>query len=158
MKNKSSSLIPGSDSIKKDPTSCIPDCACETVSHDMNCPCKGNNLDKMLQPSILLCLAREDLHGFLLIQKLAMTPLFHGEVPDKAGVYRYLKKMEESGMLQSHWEMDTEGNKPRKIFSITERGRECLITWYVALQEYSANIEELTANIGLSLGLSNHIQ
>ena len=122
---------------------------------EMTCPCKGSNLDKMLQPAILLCLFKEDLHGFLLIRKLSANPMFRGDEPDKAGVYRYLKKMEESGLLRSCWEMDEESGKPRRIFSITDRGRECLITWYVALKDYSAGLENLTNGIGKILGLSD---
>lgn len=32
---------------------------------DMDCPCQGKNLDKLLQPLILCILARgQDMHGF----------------------------------------------------------------------------------------------
>ncbi len=59
---------------------------------EMDCPCKGKYLDKMLQPGILSALKDEKMHGFSLIQKLADNPMFGGTQPDKAGVYRYLKK------------------------------------------------------------------
>ena len=120
---------------------------------EMTCPCKGNNLDKMLQPAILSCLYRKDLHGFALIRELAKNPMFSGSEPDKAGVYRYLKKMEESGTLTSAWEMSGEGGKPRRIFSITDRGRECLVTWYAALKQCSSDLNALTDDISGTIGI-----
>ena len=120
---------------------------------EMTCPCKGSNLDKMLQPAILSCLYKKDLHGFVLIRELAKNPMFKGIEPDKAGVYRYLKKMEESGTLESRWEMSGDGGKPRRIFSITERGRECLATWFVALKQYSADLDSLINDIGEAVGI-----
>ena len=120
---------------------------------EMSCPCKGSNLDKMLQPAILSCLYDKDLHGFLLIRELAENPMFDGMEPDKAGVYRYLKRMEESGTLTSHWEMTGDGGKPRRVFSITDRGRECMVTWFVALKQYAGNLDQLIERIGKVTGI-----
>lgn len=120
---------------------------------DDSCACMGKNLDKMLQPAILSCLYKQDLHGFLLIRELANHSMFGGSEPDKAGVYRYLKKMEQSGTLTSKWEMDGDGGKPRRVFSITDRGRECLATWYVVLKQYSSNLNDLIDDIGDAVGI-----
>ncbi|MCI6820381.1 MAG: hypothetical protein MR884_02775 [Clostridiales bacterium] len=46
-----------------------------------DCACRGKNLDKMLQPSILMVLYRERLHGFALIQKLGESPMLRGCEP-----------------------------------------------------------------------------
>lgn len=117
------------------------------------CACMGNNLDKMLQPAILACLYKQDLHGFLLIRELSKNPMFRGSEPDKAGVYRYLKKMEASGTLKSEWEMTGDGGRPRRVFSITDRGRECLATWYVVLKQYSSDLNGLIDGIGEAVGI-----
>lgn len=114
---------------------------------EMDCPCKGKNLDKLLQPAILEALYDKDLHGFLLIQELSGNPMFGGTLPDRAGVYRYLKKMESSGLLTSDWEMETETNKPRRIYSITDHGKECLSNWSKALKNYMSSVEELVEGI-----------
>lgn len=114
---------------------------------EMDCACKGRNLDKMLQPAILMILYKENLHGFLLIQKLGETPMFQGEEPDRSGVYRYLKKMESSGLLASQWEMNEDGAKPRRIFSITEKGKHCLVNWMVVLRQYAKSVTELASQI-----------
>lgn len=103
---------------------------------EMDCPCKGKYLDKMLQPGILNALKDEKMHGFSLIQKLADNPMFGGTQPDKAGVYRYLKKMEAAGLLQYEWELEDDGSNPRRVYAITEHGRQCLDNWAEALGLY----------------------
>ena len=37
---------------------------------EMDCPCKGKNLDKLLQPSVLEILYRGPLHGFAVVTAL----------------------------------------------------------------------------------------
>lgn len=118
---------------------------------EMDCPCKGKNLDKLMQPAILEILYGQDLHGFMLIQKLGESPMFGGITPDRAGVYRYLKKMETSGLLASDWEMDGEGGKPRRIYSITEKGRQCLANWSEALKQYLYSVSSLIGEIDTAL-------
>ena len=115
---------------------------------EMDCACKGRNLDKMIQPAILMLLFKEDLHGFAIVQKLADTVMFGGSQPDKAGVYRYLKKMEEAGLLVSEWKLEDAGDKPKKMYSITKHGRQCLANWQVALNDYASNLQKLSKEIG----------
>ena len=112
-----------------------------------DCACRGKNLDKMLQPSILMVLYRERLHGFALIQKLGESPMLRGCEPDKAGVYRYLKKMESAGLLVSDWETDSENGKPRRVFEITDGGRSCLISWMAILKQYASDVSDLADDI-----------
>ena len=119
---------------------------------EMDCPCKGRYLDKMLQPSILTALYQEDLHGFTLIRRLGEGPMFDGAEPDKAGVYRYLKKMEQAGLLRSGWQLDGEGERPRKIYSITDKGRDCLANWSLALKQYAGSIGALVEEMDGSMG------
>ena len=114
---------------------------------EMDCPCKGKNLDKLLQPAILTALYHKNLHGFLLIQELSENSMFGGNYPDRAGVYRYLKKMESSGLLTSDWEMETDTNKPRRVYAITDHGRECLLNWSQALKNYMTSVQELVGEI-----------
>ncbi len=95
---------------------------------EMDCPCKGKYLDKMLQPAILTLLYHESLHGFVLIQKLGENPMFGGSMPDKTGVYRYLKKMEESQLLESDWELDQDGEGLAEFIPSLRRGSIALPT------------------------------
>ena len=60
---------------------------------DMDCPCQGKNLDKLLQPLILCILAEGgDMHGFAILKEIGKVPRFSDKIPDATGVYRYLKK------------------------------------------------------------------
>ncbi len=114
---------------------------------EMDCPCKGKNLDKMLQPGILISLFHEDKYGYSIIRDLEDNPMFDGTSPDKTGVYRYLKRMEASGYLVSRWEFEEDNNTPRKIYSITEKGRACLSNWKATLLEYASSVADLVEEI-----------
>ena len=117
------------------------------MDFEMDCPCRGKNLDKLLQPAILAILYKEDLHGFVLIQRLGENSMFDGTEPDRAGVYRYLKKMESSGLLSSDWELDGEGAKPRRIYYITMEGKHCLENWSAVLKNYRDSVGMLVQEI-----------
>jgi len=110
------------------------------------CACRGDYLEKFMQPAILKILFREPHHGFYILNKLSETSVFEGTSPDPTGMYRTLKKMEETGLLKSEW--DTENSsQPRRIYSITDEGRECLKAWVATLESYSRKISELSKEI-----------
>ena len=121
---------------------------------EMDCPCQGKNLDKLLQP-LILCILLEggDMHGFAILKEIGRVPRFEDKIPDAAGVYRYLKKMESSGLLTSKWELDQEDDseKPKRVFSITSQGKGCLANWAMALTDYQKYIGELIEKINKSI-------
>lgn len=113
---------------------------------DMDCPCQGKNLDKLLQPLILCILLQGgDMHGFAILKEIGKIPRFAGKAPDATGVYRYLKKMETSGLLTSKWELEDldDAGKPKRVFSITPEGKGCLANWAQALSDYENYIHQL---------------
>lgn len=110
------------------------------MSNLKECPCKGGNLDKMIQPAILAALAEEELHGYKIIQKVSETALLNGNKPDPTGVYRYLKTMEGNGLIKSSWDTNNSG-PAKRIFKITEDGYKCLCTWILTLEHYKDAIE-----------------
>ncbi|MEW6349487.1 MAG: helix-turn-helix transcriptional regulator [Thermodesulfobacteriota bacterium] len=113
-------------------------------------PCCGRNLDRLIQPAVLLQLARDALHGYALIQALEESPMFAGSRPDPAGVYRYLKAMELRGLVSSEW--DTAKSGPAKrIYRITKDGLACLDRWMDSLRAHRDSIQALLAEAdGLS--------
>ncbi|AFA49403.1 PadR family transcriptional regulator [Acetobacterium woodii] len=114
---------------------------CETqIKEQVKCSCKGYNLDKLLQPNILILLCRTKLHGYLIIQALEKKKLFHGENPDPAGIYRTLKILEEKSLIQSEWDVQETG-APRRVYSITPAGKECLGSWIDTLESYQRSID-----------------
>ena len=106
------------------------------------CACAGNNLDKLVQPTILLFLAEQDLHGYALIQKLMDSPMFKGEKPDPTGIYRFLRSMEDRQLVVSTWDLTASG-PAKKVYTITANGMECLQRWTSTLRDYLASIETL---------------
>lgn len=114
------------------------------------CACMGSFLDRFIQPSILLTLNREKMHGFSVYKKLIESDVIDYKGIDPTGLYRTLKKMEENGLLNSEWETDDTA-KPVKVYSITEEGRHCLKNWQTTLSLYKKDIESLENAVAESL-------
>lgn len=112
------------------------------IEKQVKCSCKGYNLDKLLQPNILILLAKQDLHGYLIIQQLEDKNLFQGEKADNTGVYRTLKLMEDKELVKSRWDLEGSGTA-KKVYSITEEGSNCLHHWIDTLQIYRNTVDQI---------------
>ena len=106
------------------------------------CPCHGTTLDKLIHPAILTILAMKPLHGYELAKKISKIPNYFDKAPDVSGVYRTLKSLESLGMVTSDWSVSEEG-RPKRLFTITDEGRQCLETWNTTLQNYHKAIGSL---------------
>jgi PadR family transcriptional regulator PadR len=106
------------------------------------CSCKGYNLDKLLQPSILIILAQQNMHGYMIIQELERRNVFEEEKADNTGVYRTLKILEDRGMVRFEWVMD-EAGPAKKNYMITDKGLECLENWVSTLEMYNKKIDQI---------------
>ena len=130
------------------------------------CPCVGATLDKLVQPAMLAILAKGTLHGYELAKKIGEIPHFLDEAPDVSGVYRMLKSLEARGMVTSEWEIgssatrnsgssatrnsgsnatrnSSQGGRPKRLFTITDAGLQCLAHWNQTLQSYHKAIGSL---------------
>jgi DNA-binding PadR family transcriptional regulator len=116
----------------------------------MKCACKGAFLERFVQPSILMFLSRENLHGFSILKKLEKSKVADYADVDPTGLYRTLKKMETAGLLVSNWDMET-GAQPRRIYQITREGRQCLASWEKTLKVYATTIGSLSRAVSKSL-------
>ena len=114
---------------------------------DMDCSCKGKNLDRFVQTHILILLYKRPMYGLEIINSLEKQTMFIGNRPDQTGVYRYLKKMEENGHLTSEEVPSGVGTRMKRVYSITEVGKHCLRNWAVALGQYGIDILGLVAEI-----------
>jgi len=106
------------------------------------CPCVGATLDKLVQPAMLAILAKESLHGYELARKIGEIPHLLGEAPDVSGIYRMLKSLESRGMVTSEWDVSP-GGHPKRLFTITTDGRQCLENWNLTLQSYHKAVGSL---------------
>ena len=116
------------------------------------CACKGAFLDRFIQPSILMYLSAESLHGFSLLRKLTESDVIDYSGIDPTGLYRTLKKMEESGLLTSEWDLESQA-QPRRIYSITDEGKNCLSFWEKTLKEYNKTIGKLSKAVTECVGV-----
>lgn len=114
------------------------------------CACKGDFLEKFIQPSILTLLVQENLHGFLILKRLNESRIMDYSSIDPAGLYRTLKKMEGNGLLDANWVADAAG-KQIKVYAITAEGKHCLANWLKTLNEYQADIDRLAQAVAQSL-------
>jgi PadR family transcriptional regulator, regulatory protein PadR len=106
------------------------------------CACAGSNLEKFVQPAVLAVLVDGPMHGYSIVQHLGGLPMFQGHKPDTTGVYRFLKTLEQRGMVTSAWDTSKSG-PARKQFSLTQAGRQCLRRWIETLDEYHGQIGQL---------------
>ena len=106
-----------------------------------DCPCSGATLDKLVQPAILAALTEGPIHGYRLAERINKMAGLFGEKPDVSGIYRFLKKMEATGLVTSNWETGGQGHAKR-LYGITAAGRACLARWTMTLETY---LETITA-------------
>ena len=109
-------------------------CNPRTEEELVECAVLGKSLSRLSQPTILTLLAlnNKPMHGYIIVQQAANSPMFGGKKPDATGIYRALKRMEQAGLVTSHWETPEEGSAKR-MFTLTEQGRTCLRRWIDAL-------------------------
>lgn len=108
------------------------------------CPCKGDYLDKLLQPAILAVLSEGPAYGLELLRELERRHLADGA--DVTGFYRALKKLESTGKLSSDWHAERDG-RPRRVFSITPAGARCLQNWQRTLRAYLRDVRRISAAV-----------
>lgn len=114
----------------------------------------GKSLSRLSQPTILTLLAKSEkpLHGYIIVQQAASSPMFGGKKPDATGIYRALRRMEEAELVTSEWETPEEGSAKR-LFTLTDKGRKCLRRWIDTLACYELTLEELRVDASDALGI-----
>ncbi|MBM4092671.1 MAG: PadR family transcriptional regulator [Planctomycetes bacterium] len=106
------------------------------------CPCAGGTLDKLIQPAILVILARGSLHGYRIVEQLGDMKILGGHKPDASGVYRFLKMMETKGLVVSSWDTSQAG-PAKRVYQVTASGQSCLCQWITTLEAYRDGITHL---------------
>ena len=112
------------------------------------CACKGDYLDKFIQPAILAMIHEKPAYGFYLLAEMESRDLV--DKVDATGFYRTLRKLEEDGKLSSEWQIE-EGEKPKKVYTITDSGRACLNNWKKTLHEYIGLLSRISDAVDQSL-------
>lgn len=61
------------------------------IDDNSKCSCKGDSLEKFLQPLVLSILVNKHMHGYMIISELEKNNNLKMNAPDKTGVYRALR-------------------------------------------------------------------
>jgi len=93
-----------------------------------------------LTPWVLLVLRNWSMHGYQLMQTLTMFGLASFE---PTTVYRTLRRLQKSGLIESAWETGDSG-PAKRVYSLTEAGEEFLQTWASALRQYQGLLDRFT--------------
>lgn len=74
------------------------------------------------RPIILAILSKGEDYGYSIIQKVKEISGGHLEWTDGM-LYPVLQRMEMDGLIKSQWKL-SEGSRPRRYYTISEKGRE----------------------------------
>lgn len=110
----------------------------------------GGRSDSLVFPSLLLSLQQSPCHGYELMEKLERMS-FVAALPDPAVVYRYLRRLEEEGMVESRLEPG-QGGPARKVYSLTVEGESYLQAWVIRLRKQKNDLETFLKTAGETAG------
>lgn len=113
-----------------------------------SCACKGDYLEKFIQPCVMMLLCAGPAHGFKLFADMRARGLT--DRVDATGFYRTLKKLEQDGKLTADWVVEP-GQKPRRVFALTDAGLACLRQWQLTLNAYKSHIDYIAGAIEAEL-------
>lgn len=92
---------------------------------------------------ILSLLDEREMHGYEIFLRTKSMKLFNGANDNKRSVvYAHLRKMENEGFIVSEWSMK-EKEKPKRVYSITEKGKIQLSELMSEITSYAVALFEL---------------
>jgi poly-beta-hydroxybutyrate-responsive repressor len=95
-----------------------------------------------MEPVLLLILHREASHGYDLVS--ALEPFGLGDVAP-GPVYRTLRQLEASGLVESEWDTESSGGPARRVYRLTREGRHYLADWAEELRETDSALHHFLA-------------
>ena len=88
-------------------------------------------VERFHEPALLLLLRERPRHGYELIELL---PELGGERVDVGNLYRFLRRLESDGIVESEWHGDLPG-PAKRTYSLTPVGERLLEQWAEALRQ-----------------------
>jgi len=99
-------------------------------------------VERFEEPALLLLLRERPAHGYELLE--ALPELVPGQRVDMGNLYRALRRLEEEGLVRSEWDADAPG-PARRVYELTDAGRELLAQWVDALARARDRIDRFLA-------------
>jgi len=112
-----------------------------TEEHAIFCNGKNHKMERFLEVCLLLLLYDEVGYGYGLIEGLSFLGFSEDEL-NVSTLYRTLRKMEKENLVTSSWEEGGPGPK-RRVYEITENGKDEMDHWINILKGRKARIEKL---------------
>lgn len=112
-----------------------------TEMQPLFCQGKQHKMERFLEVCCLLLLYDEVGYGYGLIEDLEYFG-FSAEELNVGTLYRTLRKMEKEALVTSSWEEGGPGPK-RRVYEITDVGKQELNQWIHVLKARKARIERL---------------
>ena len=94
-------------------------------------------IERYHEPALLLLLRERPRHGYELIE--LMPEVAAGERVDVGNLYRFLRRLESEGLVESEWNGDLPG-PAKRTYRLTETGEKLLGQWADALRETQAEV------------------
>jgi DNA-binding PadR family transcriptional regulator len=114
-----------------------------TEMQPLFCQGKQHKMERFLEVCLLLLLYDEMGYGYGLIEDLEFFG-FSAEELNLGTLYRTLRKMENEALVTSSWEVGGPGPK-RRLYEITDAGKQELERWIQVLKVRKVRIERLIA-------------
>ena len=105
------------------------------------CTDKNHKMERFLEVCLLVILYNDIGYGYGLMEDLEYFG-FSKEDLNAGSMYRTLRKMEKENLVSSSWQESEMGPK-RRIYEITDTGREELKNWIRILELRKTRIEAL---------------
>lgn len=94
-----------------------------------------------ITPYMLLMLRDLNLHGYQIWQRLMGMSLPGLSEHDRPAVYRILRQLEEEGKVASHWDTADKSGPAKRVYSLTDAGRDFLKLWADGLDQYRRTLD-----------------
>lgn len=102
---------------------------------------RGHKTDRYLEICLLVILYEEIGYGYRMMEQLSDFGFTDEEI-NITTLYRRLRRMEQDNLIISSWEDGSAGPK-RRVYEITDEGKQELDYWIENLKERKARIEHL---------------
>src|SRR5436190_23425627 len=89
-------------------------------------------VERFAEPALLLLLAERPTHGYELLERL--PALVGDERVDVGNLYRFLRALEDEGLVVSEWSAELPG-PAKRTYTLTDEGRRLLDAWLAALDD-----------------------
>ena len=120
----------------------------EVIKIRRNCKYKkaGLRSGEFMEVVLLTLLLDGPSYGYKLIEDAASYGI-NPEMLARGVAYKILRKLEMMGLVESYWDT-SESGMPKRMYRITDAGKEYLNSWASEIHEVIENIEKIVEAIG----------